>query len=109
MPTIPQQIPTSLFDLYDLQVQDPIPMLDESGEDCRYCQSEDVYVQVQAYATHAETGEPIVVSCCCLCLGQALFLADADMLEPVVVEYERSTVREGGASLDLAGMIAGER
>lgn len=89
MLTIPQQIPTTLFDLYTLEIQAPIPLLDDSGEDCRYCQSQEVYVQVQAYGTHAETGEPIMVSSCCLCLGQALFLADANMLDTVVVEYER--------------------
>lgn len=98
MPTIPQLIPTSLFDLYNLEIQDPIPLLDESGEDCRYCQSLDRYVEVQAYCTNAETGQPAMVSCCCLCLGQALFLADANMLEPVVVEYERQS-----------GVLAGSR
>lgn len=80
-------IPVSTEMLYRLELNE-IQTLDDSGEPCRYCQEDDN--QVQAYGTHAETGQPVMVSCCCLCLAKALFLVDADMLEEVTVEYERS-------------------
>lgn len=89
MASAPQLIPTPIFDLYDLKLH-PIQTLDDSGEACRYCQDEDAYVQVQAYGTHEVTGEPVMASSCCRCLGHALFLAHVSMLEPVTVEYEHA-------------------
>lgn len=80
-------LPSHLFDLFHLNVR-PVQALDDSGEDCRYCQLEDRYVEVQAYGS-SENGRPLMVSSCCDCLGHALLLAEVDMLETVTVEYER--------------------
>lgn len=88
MPSTAHRLPAHLFALYPLEIH-PIDRLDDSGEDCRYCQEQDRYVEVQAYATSAENGLPVSVSSCCTCLGQALFLAGADLLERVVVEFEK--------------------
>lgn len=79
-------IPASTCLLHRLELG-AVDRLDESGEACRYCQAVDREVQVQAYTTSVD-GEPVMVSCCCDCLAWALSLADADLLEPVVVEFE---------------------
>lgn len=89
MTTTAHIIPVSTEMMYRLDLHE-IQRLDDSGEPCRYCQEQDVYVEVQAYAKHADTGQPVMVSCCCTCLAKALFLADADMLEQVTIEYERA-------------------
>jgi hypothetical protein len=80
-------LPPHLFDLFNLDVH-PVQTLDDSGEDCRYCQLEDRYVEVQAYGT-LDNGQPLMVSACCDCLGNALLLAEVDMLGTIVVEFER--------------------
>ena len=82
-------IAPSVYSLYSVKLTS-ITHLDDSGEECRYCQEFDSYVEVQAYSSNVETGEAVMVSSCVACLGMALLLADADPLEPLTVEYESS-------------------